>query len=82
MVIHPLLCELSKILSRMFRRKPGNRVSECLTKKNNWQIKNAVGFSPDKMLPLSDGPALISVNIYLRNIHKIDDVKMVRNQDG
>jgi len=24
----------------------------------------------------TDGPALISVNIYLRNIHKIDDVKM------
>ena len=26
----------------------------------------------------SDGPATIEVNIYLRNIHKIDDVKMVR----
>ena len=32
-----------------------------------------------EMLLLSDGPALISVNIYLRNIHKIDDVKMVRD---
>ena len=27
-----------------------------------------------------DGPALIRVNIYLRNIHKIDDVKMVRRK--
>ena len=34
-----------------------------------------------EMLLLSDGPALISVNIYLRNIHKIDDVKMVREED-
>ena len=32
-------------------------------------------------MPLPDGPALISVNIYLRNIHKIDDVKMVRDSD-
>ena len=43
------------------------------------EITNAFSFSTDKILPLSDGPALISVNIYLRNIHKIDDVKMVRN---
>ena len=28
---------------------------------------------------LTDGPATINVNIYLRTISRIDDVKMVRN---
>jgi len=26
---------------------------------------------------ITDGPAIIHVNIYLRNIHRIDDVKML-----
>ena len=29
---------------------------------------------------LTDGPATINVNIYLRTISRIDDVKMVRGQ--
>ena len=48
----------------------------CLREKSQNKIWNL------KLIDLnaSDGPALIEVNIYLRNIHKIDDVKMVREE--
>ncbi len=32
--------------------------------------------------PLADGPAIINVNIYLRTISRIDDVKMVRRREA
>ena len=35
-------------------------------------------YSVFSFLPAPDGPALINVNIYLRTISRIDDVKMVR----